>query len=284
MKKQTTLTFLSLLFAVSLFAQSTPSENGHSLFNIMPNYSVDKYSVKKKEFDQVDFYITDKKSRDGYVTATKEGEYETCTFRFNGEMNNAPANVQILRNFKNAVAQKGGELVYEDNFYKNTENFKLKQAGNTYWIKIYCDGIGGYTITSIKEAAMNQDIVVNADQIKTGLAAEGKVAFYGIFFDVDKAVVKPESVPTLTAIATFLKANPTMNVYVVGHTDNTGDFTRNTTLSKDRATAVVNELVTKYSVNKAQVTPQGIASLAPIAANDTEDGKAKNRRVEIVKK
>ncbi|WP_315817698.1 OmpA family protein [Paraflavitalea speifideaquila] len=75
-----------------------------------------------------------------------------------------------------------------------------------------------------------------------------------------------------------------MNVYVVGHTDNTGDLTSNTTLSKDRATAVVTELTTKYSVNKTQVTPQGIASLAPIAANDTEEGKAKNRRVEIVKK
>jgi outer membrane protein OmpA-like peptidoglycan-associated protein len=284
MKKRSTLTFLSLLFAIYLVAQSTPAESGHSLFNIMPNYHVDKYSLVKKEFDQLKIRVVSKKESVGYVEETKEGELEECTFRFNGEMNKAPTNLQILRNFKNAVAEKNGQLLFEDGFYQDKEYFKLKKGAETYWIKILCDGIGGYTITSIKEAAMKQDIVLSADAIKAGLAAEGKVSFYGIFFDTDKAVVNPESAPTLTAIAAFLKANPTTNVYIVGHTDNTGDFTRNSTLSKDRATAVVTELTTKYSVNKTQVTPQGVASLAPIAPNDTEEGKARNRRVEIVKK
>jgi outer membrane protein OmpA-like peptidoglycan-associated protein len=248
----------------------------------MPNCSLS--STEKKEFDQRKFYLADKKAETGYMETMKEGEVEECTFSFNGGMNNAPSNLQILRNFKNAVAQKGGELIYEDGFYKDKVFFRLKQAGDTYWIKVYCDGIGGYTVTSIKEVAMKQDIVLSADQIKTGLAAEGKVSFYGIFFDVDKAVVKPESAPALTAIAAFLKENPAVNVFIVGHTDNTGDFNHNTALSKDRATAVVAELVTKYSVNKNQVAPQGVASLAPVAANETEEGRAKNRRVEIIRK
>lgn len=284
MKKRSTLTFLSLVFTLYLTAQSTPAENGHSLFNIMPNYHVDKYSLVKKEFDQLTIRVANKKESVGYVEEKKEGELEECTFRFNGDMKNAPSNIQILRNFKNAVAEKNGQLLFEDDFYQDKEYFKFKKGGDTYWVKVLCDGIGGYTISSIKEAAMKQDIVLNADEIKASLAAEGKVSFYGIFFDTDKAVVKPESAPTLTAIAAFLKANPATSVFIVGHTDNTGDFIRNSTLSKDRATAVVTELTTKYSVNKTQVTAQGVASLAPVAPNDTEEGKARNRRVEIVKK
>ncbi|NII25319.1 OmpA family protein [Pseudoflavitalea sp. X16] len=284
MKKNISVTFLSLLFVTALVAQSANNPDGHSLFSMMPNYAVDKYSLVKNEFDQLKILVPDKKETAGYSEAIKEGELEVCRFEFKGDAKNQPSNLLILRNFKNAVAQKGGELIFEDKFYQDKEFFKIKQGGNTYWVKIYCDGIGNYTISSIKEAPMSQYIVLNAGQIKSGLDQEGKVAFYGIFFDVDKAVVKPESAPTLTAIAGFLKANPATNVFIVGHTDNTGDFTRNSTLSKDRATAVATELTTKYGVSKAQVTPQGVASLAPIAPNDTEENKAKNRRVEIVKK
>jgi len=174
-------------------------------------------------------------------------------------------------------------MVWRDDFYQDKEFFKLKKGNDTYWIKVYTDGIGNYTITSVKEAPMKQEVAMTADDIRSTLALDGRVAFYGIYFDTDKTVVKPESEPTLKAIADFLKQNP-VNVFIVGHTDNTGDLLRNTTLSKDRAAAVVNELTTKYGVNKSLLAPQGVGSLAPIASNETEEGKARNRRVEIVLK
>lgn len=279
--KQICLLFLTVLSVQFTFSQSTATS--HSLFTTMPNFLVDKYSVKESDFDQLDIYSPTKKSTSGYEIIKKEGALESMTFKWQGEWQKGPSPLQILNNFKNAVKQKGGAEVFYDDFYKDKVFFKLKQGGDTYWIKVNTDGIGNYTVSSIKEVPMNQDIVMTVDDIKKSLTDEGRVSFYGIYFDTDKSVIKPESVPTLTNIAAFLKANP-VNVYIVGHTDNTGNFDRNLALSKERAAAVVNELTTKYGVNKAQVAAQGVASLAPVASNKSDEGKAKNRRVEIVVK
>lgn len=276
--KQICLLFLSVLTVHLTLAQSS-----HSLFSTMPNFLIDKYSIKQSDFDQLDFYVPDKKSSAGYSVVKKEGTLESMTFKWQGEWQKGPSPLQILNNFKTAVKQKGGNEVFYDDFYKDKVFFTLNQGGDIYWIKVYTDGIGNYTVSSIKEAPMNQDIVMTVDAIKSNLDAEGKVSFYGIYFDTDKAVIKSESTPTLTNIASFLKANP-VNVYIVGHTDNAGNFDRNLALSKERAAAVVNELTSKYGVNKALVTAQGVASLAPVASNKTDNGKSKNRRVEIVLK
>jgi len=111
----------------------------------------------------------------------------------------------------------------------------------------------------------------------------GKVAIYGIYFDTGKATLKPESQPTLLEIAKLLKTNPGLKLYVVGHTDNTGAFDANVKLSMDRAAAVVNALVSKQSVNVASLKACGDGPTSPVATNDTEEGKALNRRVELVK-
>lgn len=280
--KQVCLLFLLAFSLHQANAQSDPTK--HSLFSTMPNYKVDKYSVIDKDFAELQIYSPDKKSTSGYSIVKKEGVYEERTFKYQGEdYLKAPSKLAILTNFKNAVKQKGGEIVFSDDFYQDKVFFKLKQSGDTYWIKVYTDGIGNYTISSAKEAPMKQDIVMTVDDIKNSINAEGKVLFYGVYFDTDKATLKAESAPTLTNIAGFLKAN-SVNVFVVGHTDNSGTPERNLTLSKDRANAVVTELTTKYGVNKTQVTAQGVGSLAPVASNKTEEGKSRNRRVEIVLK
>ena len=167
-------------------------------------------------------------------------------------------------------------------FWGKIENKPESDA--VYWVKVMADGSGDYSISSIKEEKMKQEVAVTAAEINNNMKEDGKAVFYGIFFDTDKSTLKPESAPTLTELSKFLLANPSTNVFIVGHTDNAGDFIHNLTLAKDRASAVVAELVGKYGVNKTQVTPQGVASLAPLASNETENGRAKNRRVEIVKK
>ena len=105
-----------------------------------------------------------------------------------------------------------------------------------------------------------------------------------IYFDFDKSDVKSESDPTLKEISKLLSENPKLNLYVVGHTDNVGDYDYNMKLSQARADAVVKTLVSKYNVNKNRLTSGGVGPLAPVTTNDTEEGKAKNRRVELIKK
>ena len=131
-------------------------------------------------------------------------------------------------------------------------------------------------------AAMEQSVVVSADQIGKSLADTGKVVFYGIYFDTDKAVIKPESKPTLDEIAKLLTGQPKLNVVIVGHTDSQGAYDYNMTLSRQRAEAVAAALAQNYRVARNRLRTAGVGYLAPVGSNASEDGRALNRRVELV--
>jgi outer membrane protein OmpA-like peptidoglycan-associated protein len=106
----------------------------------------------------------------------------------------------------------------------------------------------------------------------------------GILFDTGKAEVKPESAPALKAVVDMLTQNPKLKVYVVGHTDNVGAVAANIDLSKRRGAAVVQALsVAPYNIAASRMESFGDGPTAPVASNDTEDGRALNRRVELVK-
>ena len=126
-------------------------------------------------------------------------------------------------------------------------------------------------------------VTVDAGTMAKEVAATGHVALYGIYFDTNKADVKPESAPAIAEIVKFLKTDSKITVYVVGHTDNVGGYEHNMGLSQRRAEAVVKELTTKHGIPAGQLKAVGTGPLAPVAPNDTEDGRSKNRRVELVK-
>jgi outer membrane protein OmpA-like peptidoglycan-associated protein len=149
---------------------------------------------------------------------------------------------------------------------------------------IYKAKKGAYVAVDLMELKpMVQDmVVVSAAEMSRAIASTGRVALYGILFDFNKADIKPESRPALEEIARFLKQEPGLKLHVVGHTDNVGGFEFNLGLSKKRADAVVAALTREYGIAANRLTPNGVASLAPVAANTTEEGRAKNRRVELV--
>jgi OOP family OmpA-OmpF porin len=149
------------------------------------------------------------------------------------------------------------------------------------WIKAYPST---YSVLIVEKKAMRQDVVADATSFANDLRNTGKVAIYGIYFDTGKADLKPESAPALTEIGKLLKQDPALKVYIVGHTDMMGDAAMNLKLSQARAQSVVAELSTRYGVPAARLTPFGAGPYAPVASNDDEDGRAKNRRVELVKR
>jgi outer membrane protein OmpA-like peptidoglycan-associated protein len=124
-------------------------------------------------------------------------------------------------------------------------------------------------------------VTVDAKAIGAGLQAEGKVALYGLFFDTGKADIKPDSNAQLDQMAATLKAQPALKVLIVGHTDNAGAVDANLTLSQGRAQAVVAAL-TQRGIAANRLQARGVANFAPVASNAGEDGRAKNRRVEMV--
>lgn len=134
----------------------------------------------------------------------------------------------------------------------------------------------------VVEAGQMEKGLVTAKAIGDGLLKNGRAVLDGIFFDTDKATVKVESKPALEVIAKFLTTNAALKVYIVGHTDSTGEFGHNMKLSQDRAAAVVAALVDSYKIAPQRLSAHGVGSLAPARANESEEGRGQNRRVEMV--
>jgi OOP family OmpA-OmpF porin len=135
----------------------------------------------------------------------------------------------------------------------------------------------------LETKAMDRGMVsIDASAMSKGLAAEGKIAIYGLYFDTDKADIKPESKPQLDEMAKLLTTMPSLKVYIVGHTDNQGALEYNRNLSQKRAESVVKALTSQYGIAASRLAAHGVANLAPVASNEGEAGRSKNRRVELV--
>jgi len=142
---------------------------------------------------------------------------------------------------------------------------------------------GGSDLYVIEVKPMENKDLVDAASLATDISSTGHVAVYGIYFDTGKAELKPESDATLKEIAKLLQQDANLKLYVVGHTDNQGTLAMNMDLSKRRADSVVASLTSKYAVAAGRLQAYGAGPYSPVASNDAEEGRAKNRRVELVK-
>jgi OmpA-OmpF porin, OOP family len=139
-----------------------------------------------------------------------------------------------------------------------------------------------YTQVTVAVVGAIENKMVDAAAMAKGLGEKGHIALYGIYFDTDKAVIKPESRPTLEEIAKLLRGQPQLNVVIVGHTDSQGAYDYNMDLSRRRAEAIAAELGSRYGIAKTRLRTAGVGFLAPVGSNASEDGRALNRRVELV--
>ena len=179
--------------------------------------------------------------------------------------------------------------VVKDDKARYIYGYKDEAGGRTHIAMAISGGteLPGYIIIKVVEGAempTNQIVVVEADALSRELADKGLVDLYGITFDFDKADIRPESSVQLEQIARLLKADPALTLNVVGHTDDKGGDVYNLDLSTRRARAVTQSLSDQYGVDPARLTPVGKGSQQPLASNATEEGRAKNRRVELVRR
>lgn len=149
-----------------------------------------------------------------------------------------------------------------------------------------CEALAERTVVVVDlvetKAREQKMVTVDAAEMARTIAASGRIALYGILFDFNKATLKPESTPVLVEIAALLKSDPKLKLLVVGHTDNAGSFEYNRDLSQHRAESVVAALVRDRGIDKARLRPLGVSFAAPVASNASEEGRAQNRRVELV--
>jgi OOP family OmpA-OmpF porin len=266
------LTIVSLAFGQS----DRPGSKDYPGITRMPGYYIDVYN--DVQFDSATFQVTkDGKKSDQQI----EGHIIKIHYYIK---ENVPATsmLQVIRNYQNAARSAGGQVLDDSkggNWYNTT--LRLAKGGKEVWVLVEARD-DNHSLTIAERQAMQQEVVMDAAGMASGLSTSGSVSLYGIYFDTAKSELKPESEPTLSEIAKLLKENATLKVAIVGHTDMVGEPAANLKLSQARAQSVMNALVTKYGIAGSRLTPFGNGPYAPVASNKTEEGRAKNRRVELV--
>jgi OOP family OmpA-OmpF porin len=260
-------------------AAAEPELKDTPFFTGMPSYQI--YESDDKEFASFNFF-------DGNGCVTVEGRKYYRAYAPKEGAQKA-SELQISRNYLNAIKAMGGTILFdgqadnacvENTGYRMTVAKVLKGA-NELWVEVVPWGDGdNYSINIVVKEAMKQDVTASA--LFDALNRDGHVALY-INFDTGKATIRPDSQAVIDQVAQMLAANRGLALSVEGHTDNVGSPASNKTLSENRAKAVVAALGAK-GIAPARLTAVGWGQDKPVAANTSEEGRAKNRRVELVKK
>lgn len=249
-----------------------PDSKDHPLVTRIPNFYITTY--QETEFGPFEFRTNKGRQK-------VEGRKYEITYR---QQDGAPtmSNTQKVRNYTNAIEKIGGEVLYDKS---GRATMKVMADNREIWLQISNPyGERAYHLTIIEKGTMKQQVTADAEAMLKDLNQTGHVAVYGIHFDTGKSTIKPSSTPAFKEITRLLNMDPKLKIYVIGHTDMVGTLNSNMQLAGARAKAVVKELVTKYKIDQNRLTPKGVGPLCPEASNKSVDGKAKNRRVELVEK
>ena len=265
-----TIIFILLTMVVNTYAsKDRKGSSDYPLISRMPDFWIAVY--KKSEFDSHTFY--DKANNKIDI----EGRKYFIEYRLKKE-GQEPGRLMILNNHENALKKVDAEILKRT---KKDLYCKITKEGKEIWMQVRAlDSL--YRLTIVEREEMAQKVDVNPDALFGDIAITGHVAVYGIYFDHDSANIKQESKPSLKAIADMLKANMSLKLYVVGHTDMTGGFEYNVGLSLKRANTVVKVLVDEYGIAEERLAGKGAGPLCPIGSNKNENGRKLNRRVELV--
>ena len=255
--------------------QDEPGSKDHPMLSRMPNYHICNYEAN--DFNGFDFSIGNEKEQ------RVEGKYWKIDYCIKENAKVASA-LEIVRNYSNVFKAKGGSIRNPDPDNIHT-TMALALNGGELWCDIDVANRGEtYSLTIIEKAAMTQQVEFTAAELAKTLNEKGSIALHNILFDTGKATLKPESSKELQLVVSVLKADVSLKIEIQGHTDNVGVKAANLTLSQQRADAVRDYLVKNGGIAAARLTAVGFGDTKPVAPNTTDDGKAQNRRVELVKK
>jgi len=260
------------LLAPVVAAQDVEGGKDHPLFNRMPVYRIQRY--EEQDFDTHVFK----------TGAGTEAKVEGHLYRIRYSLKDGakePSQLEVLRNYEAAIKRIGGVVMASN--VDGSSFLRVTKDGKEIWVEVSAYITSEWELIIVEKSVMAQVIVADAAAFASDIKTTGHVAVYGIYFDTGKAVVKPESDAAIAQIAKLLANTPGLKLHVVGHTDNVGAMDLNMKLSQARADAVVQVLVTKHGIAADRLRGAGVGPLAPVASNDAEAGRSKNRRVELVR-
>ena len=291
----------SLAVACVAPAQAEEGQD-HPMVNRYPGTTIDHYDYK--EFEEAQLLLSKPYEKDNEWVADKVLPVEGKVTYIHYSMPKTVSALQVFRNYQSALAKGGFKELFVCNRPCTTENlstfkdllkardlylnyatdnqYLAAQNGNLYVSMFVNDGGVWLFVIEQGEMATDKIKVVGNSPIADALNKAGRVDVYGLTFDTGKSTLKPSSKTTLDELAKILTENPQMHLDVIGHTDNVGTLESNMKLSQARSDVVVATLVGDYGINPSRLNPSGKGQTQPIASNDTEKGKATNRRVEFV--
>jgi OmpA-OmpF porin, OOP family len=272
------LCLASLIVAAPALAQDDEAGlKDHPFLSRMPGFYIN--DGQDLEFGAFDFQLPGDKEQHA------EGRYRKLQYLLKDGAKN-PGAIAVARNYRNALIAKGGTVLFQDvDNNGGTMSAKATAGGRTIWVQVELHNGGeAYTLHVLEEQAMEQQLELTADAMAAELEKSGKVTLRSIQFDTGKATLKAESSAILDQVVALLKQDEALKLEVQGHTDNVGAAAANLKLSQDRAAAVKDYLVAKGGIGATRLTIAGFGDTKPVAPNTTDDGRAQNRRVELVKK
>jgi outer membrane protein OmpA-like peptidoglycan-associated protein len=253
----------------------------HPLLTRFPDSRITEY---KNNFDAVEFAVG--AGADGSPKRQRVEGNATFIRYFHASTDKQPGPLELIRNYQNAIKGINGTIAYE-RLPRDTDGgettLKVNTGGKDIWVRVEPDIFSAptqsYTLHIVEVAAMQQ--VVSANKMLEELNKQGFIALY-INFDTGKWDLKSDGQATVREIVAMLKAAPALRIAVEGHTDNVGNAASNKTLSENRARSVANAIAAG-GIDAKRLTAAGFGQERPVADNRSEEGRAKNRRVELVK-
>ncbi|XXF75934.1 OmpA family protein [Myxococcaceae bacterium GXIMD 01537] len=276
-----------MLASASALAVSDPNDAegtaDHPEVPRFPGYHIESASLN--DFQEY-LFPTGGEDKDGNPKGVKKGgKYWEITYGLNEDARR-PSPVEVVRNYENAFKKVGGKPVFKDPGDGSSHQeavFQVKRGAAERWVRVsYVNAGELYTLHIVDVGTMEQKVEVSANEMREALEKDGYIALHGILFDTGKADIKPASEPLLAEIVTLLSSDKALKLSVEGHTDNVGDKKVNLTLSKKRAESVMKYLVGK-GIDAKRLKSDGKGDTVPVGDNRSEDGRSKNRRVELVK-
>lgn len=260
--------------------KDAPRSRDHPLVTRMPNSYIAEY--RQSPFDGAEFRVPGEPKQVQRV----EGK-TTSLYYFYNDKATEQSPLAVIRNYQNAVKSIGGQVVYErvpQDADAGETTLRVNAGGKDVWIQvepvIFSAPTHSYKLTLVEAQPMEQ--VVSASRMLDALNKDGFIALH-INFDTGKADLKADGQATVKEIIALLKAQPALKLAIEGHTDNVGNAASNKALSEARARSVVTAAVAG-GVAATRLSAAGYGTERPVADNRGEEGRAKNRRVELVRR
>ncbi|HPD97759.1 MAG TPA: OmpA family protein [Synergistales bacterium] len=255
----------------------------HPLIRPFPGSVLTQHMSKYSKYEAFDFFVANPETGKRDKMNIK-GEYRRLlyeVFKDNGERNKDISRLEFFENFKAAALEQGGEVKYEDS--KGVLVFTVpRDDGGLTWCQVEPTRFGQTYLTIVDEQPFEKSLTFGPAEMKTALDKDGRIILYDILFDYDKATLQQSSDKQLQHIVTLLLENPQLIMEVQGHTDSQGGDEYNLDLSQRRAETVVAYL-NLFGIAGDRLSAKGYGESEPVETNETEEGRAKNRRVELVR-